>query len=195
MRRVTGALAGAFAGCAVAALLWWPLLALFVLVVSGSDAFSGERLARQVRMPNGAVLVSVLPALGLIHGGITGAVRGRLGGGALVEAALSPFAWIMTAGEGMVGGLVMLASLVPGACLGGLAGLWLANVPTDATYWPPEAGVGAVVGVALSLLGLNLYVQWPTLFDKGEQQKPAPTEPPAPAEQQPPAPQSSQPSS
>jgi hypothetical protein len=182
MRRVTGGLAGAFAGCAVAALLWWPLLALFVLVVSGSDAFSGARLARQVRTANGAVLLGVLPLLGLIHGGVTGAVRGRLTGAALAEAALSPFAWIMTAGEGMVGGLVMLASLVPGACLGGLAGLWLANVPTDATYWPPEAGVGAVVGVAASLLGLNLYVQWPTLLDKGEQKPPAEAPVQAPAE-------------
>jgi hypothetical protein len=79
---------------------------------------------------------------------------------------------------------VMVASLVPGACLGGLVGLWLANVPTDATYWPPEAGVGALVGVATSLLGLNLYVQWPTLRDKGEQ-KPVPPAPPSPAEQPP----------
>jgi hypothetical protein len=186
MRRVTGGLAGAFAGCAVAALLWWPLLALFVLVVAGSDALSGERLARQLRTANGAVLLSVLPCLGLIHGGVTGVVRGRLGGGALAEAALSPFAWIMTAGEGMAGGLVMVASLVPGACLGGLAGLWLANVPTDATYWPPEAGVGAVVGVATSLLGLNLYVQWPTLLDRGEP-KPVPPAPPSPPEQPVPA--------
>jgi hypothetical protein len=168
MRRVTSGLAGSLCAAAVAALVWLPLLAVFALVFEGADALKGERLARVLRTTNGMVLVGVLPCLGLIHGGVTGAVRGRLDGGALAEAVLSPFAWVMTAGEGMAGVLVMLVSLVPGASLGGLAGLWLAGVPAGATYWPEEAGIGAVIGVALSLVGLNLYVQWPTLRGKAE---------------------------
>lgn len=173
MRRVTSCLAGAAAGGVVAAMLWLPLLALLALL-AGGGALWGERWWRQMGHGNGAVLLGVLPALGLIQGGVTAAVRGRLSGSVLVEAMLSPFAWVMTAGEGMLGGVVMVVSLMPGACLGVLAGLWLAGVPTDQIRWPMEAGVGAVVGAAASLVGLNLYVQWPTLRARPEEPTPAP---------------------
>ena len=163
MRRITGALAGVVAGAAAAALAWLPLLALFALAFGGAGALSGERLGREMRSPVVLMLVGVVPLLGAIQGGVTGAVRGKLGGGAMMEAMLSPFAWVMTAGEGLAGGVVMVASLLPGASLGALMGLWLAGTRPNVQEWPPEAGVGALIGVAASLVGLNLYVQWPTL--------------------------------
>jgi hypothetical protein len=112
-------------------------------------------------------------------------MRRRAGGTAAVEAIFSPFAWLTTAGEGLAGGAVMVASLLPGACVGMLAGLWLAGTPADSTLWPAEAAIGAVVGVAATLAALNVYVQWPTLRAKPEAPKkakePAP-EAPKPAE-------------
>src|SRR3954470_23563217 len=98
MRRVTAALVGAVAGGAVAALLWLPLLALFALAVGGSASFEADRL----RSASGAVLIGAPPCLGLAQGALTGALRGRTDAATILEAALSPFAWVMTAGEGMV---------------------------------------------------------------------------------------------
>jgi hypothetical protein len=172
MRRVGTGLAGAAVAAVTAALVWLPLLALCALTFGWEGVFDADGLAGHLRTANGAVLVSVLPALGLIQGGITGAARGRADGPALLEALLSPFAWILTAGEGMMGAVLVFASLLPGACLGALAGLWLAGVPTDARYWPKEAGVGAVVGAAALLVGLNLYVQWPTLRGGRREERP-----------------------
>lgn len=157
-------LIGAVIGALAAALVWWSLLALFALLAGPASS---------VRPALAAVAVGVVPALGLIHGAIIGAARGRLSGGVLLEMAAAPFAWVMTAGEGMVGGVVMLLSLLPGACLGSMAGLWLAGVPAGSVRWPDEAAVGAIVGVALSLMALNLYVQWPTLGPGGQSSPPA----------------------
>src|SRR4051812_22927043 len=108
MRRVVCGLTGAVAGGSAAALVWLPLLALLALASGGADAIWRPGRA-------GAVLAAVVPCLGLLQGGVTAAARGRLGGGVLVEAMLSPFAWVMTAGEGFLGGVVMVASLLPGA--------------------------------------------------------------------------------
>src|SRR4051812_4301409 len=109
-RRILFALAGALLGGAAALLLWWPLLGLLALLTEGTGFFAAGRLGPFARTAKGAVLIGLLPALGVIHGAVIGAARGRLRGGAAVEVLAAPFAWVMTAGEGMIGGVVMVLS-------------------------------------------------------------------------------------
>lgn len=168
MTRILPILAGVALGAIAATVVWWPMLALFALL-SEVDLFGTMKRA---------VVLFALPVLGAINGAIVGAMRGQVETKSILEMIASPFAWIMTAGEGMMGGVVMVLSLVPGACLGGLAGLWIANTPADAKYWPEEAGIGAVIGVTLSLVALNVFVQWPTLTKKREEKQ---TKTPTPA--------------
>lgn len=165
LRRATSSLVAGLIGGAALLALWWPVLAVLALLIEGTNFFSA-RLGAFLASPIGVILVALLPALGLIHGGILGAVRGRLSGPVLVEVLAAPFAWIVTAGEGMIGGIVMVLSLLPGACVGALIGMLIAGTPTSSKAWPDEAATGALLGVGLSLIGLNLYVQWPSLTGK-----------------------------
>ncbi len=171
MRRIACGLAGALVGVTAVTLLWWLVLAPCLLASGGADALSvRERLGTA----KGAVLTFLPSPLGLLQGALVAAVRGRRGREVWAEVLWSPFAWVLAAGEGMGGAVVLLLSLLPGACVGMMVGLLLSG-GREGQPMPDEALVGALVGVVVSLLGFNLYLQWPGLRGKGKE----PDAPPA----------------
>jgi hypothetical protein len=166
IRRIVCGLAGGVLGAGAVTLLWWLLLGPCLLLAG----LTPGGLVDFARTPKGAVLTFLLTPLGLVHGALVGAVRGRLGGAVVLEVLWSPFAWVLSAGDGLLGGLTLLLSLVPGACLGMLLGLLVGGPAGPGQRLPDAAVIGALVGMAASLLGYNLYLQWPGL--RGQADRP-----------------------
>jgi hypothetical protein len=170
VRRVICGLVGALIGTVAVSLLWWLLLGLFLLLAGGPSLFSPRELGSFVSTGLGAVLTFLLSPLGLVHGALVGAARGRLDRLAVLEVLWSPFAWVVSVGDGFLGGLLLVVSLLPGASIGMLIGLLLAGAGKESRL-PDEAVIGTLIGVVASLLGYNLYLVWPGL--RGKPEKPA----------------------
>ena len=165
IRRIACGLAGAVIGTLAVTLLWWLLLVPCLLLAGG---LSPGEVIGLAGTPKGAVLTFLLSPLGLIHGAIGGGVRGRLDRPVVLEVLWSPFAWVLSVGDGLLGGLFLVLSLIPGASAGMLLGL-VASGPADTEQGVPDGAViGALVGVVASLLACNLYLLWPGLRGKPE---------------------------
>ncbi len=162
IRRIACGLVGALLGVAAVTLLWW-LLLLPCLLLAG--ALPDGPLAF-LATAKGAVLAFLLSPLGLIHGALVGGVRGRLNGAVLLEVLSSPFAWVLSIGDGFLSGVLLVLSLVPGASAGMMVGLLVGGTGNEPGRLPDAALIGALVGVAASLLAFNLYLQWPGLRER-----------------------------
>jgi hypothetical protein len=170
MRRVACALAGAVLGSVAVTLAWWLLLGPCLLMTGTVRELSPGAVGAFVGTARGAVLTFLLSPLGLIQGAVVGGVRGTLDRPVLLEVLFAPFAWMVSVGEGITGTLLLVGSLLPGASAGMMVGLLVAGRADEG--WPDEAVVGALVGVGLSLLAFNLYLQWPGLRGKRDAQAP-----------------------
>jgi hypothetical protein len=173
-RRVLCGLVGAVVGTVTTLLVWWAILALFALIAQEPGRLAPRAVAQTLRTLLGAMLLLLPAPLGLIQGALVAAMRGRIDRGVLLEVVWSPFAWVLVAGEGTLGGFVLLLSLVPGWCVGMLVGGLVGGEAELAPRLPAGMVVGGMVGVVLTLLVLNLCVQWPGLRQSGQKH----TEPP-----------------